>query len=64
MKCKFYDNATDANSVGRSTERVALHMSETNRVPLVLFGMQNKTTGPYLAAIDRILISLVAGSTE
>jgi hypothetical protein len=34
-------------------------ISETNRIHLVLFGMQNRISGPHLAAINRILISLV-----
>jgi hypothetical protein len=34
-------------------------IAETNGVHLVLFGMQNGTFGPYLAANDSILISLV-----
>jgi hypothetical protein len=33
-----------------------LLVSETNRNHLVLFGMQIRTTCPYLAAIDRTLI--------
>jgi hypothetical protein len=35
------------------------HITETNRVHAVLFGMQNVTFVPYLAAINRILISLM-----
>jgi hypothetical protein len=35
-------------------------MTETNRIYLVLFGMQSRTFGPYLAANNRILISLMA----
>jgi hypothetical protein len=31
---------------------------------LVLFGMQNRTFGPYLAANDKILISLVRNITK
>jgi hypothetical protein len=31
-------------------------ITETNRIHLVLFGLQNRTCGPYLAAINRILI--------
>jgi hypothetical protein len=31
--------------------------SETNTIPSVLFGMQNRTLGPYLAANNGILIS-------
>jgi hypothetical protein len=30
-------------------------ITETNRIHLVLFVMQNRTFGPYLAAIHRIL---------
>jgi hypothetical protein len=30
---------------------------EANRIQLVLFGMQNRTVGPHLAAIHRILFS-------
>jgi hypothetical protein len=35
-------------------------ITETNRIHLVLFGMHNWTFGPYLAAINRILISFVS----
>jgi hypothetical protein len=31
-----------------------------NRILQVLFGMQNRTFGPYWAAIKRILISVMA----
>jgi hypothetical protein len=34
-------------------------ITETNRIQLVQSGMQNSMIGPYLVAIDRILISLV-----
>jgi hypothetical protein len=34
-------------------------ITETNRIHLVLFGMQDKAVGPHLAAIHRILISAV-----
>jgi Glutamate synthase central domain len=33
-------------------------ISATNRIHLVLFGMKNRTSGPYLAVNNRILISL------
>jgi hypothetical protein len=36
-----------------------LFITETNRIELVLSGMQNRTLHPYLAAIYRIFISLV-----
>jgi hypothetical protein len=40
-------------------------ITKTNRIHLVLFGMQNRTFGPYLAANDKILISLMqAHATE
>jgi hypothetical protein len=32
---------------------------EINRIHLVLFGMQNRTSAPHLAAINRTLVSLV-----
>jgi hypothetical protein len=32
-------------------------MSITNTIHLVLFGMQNRTSGPYLAAMNRILMA-------
>jgi Synaptobrevin len=32
-----------------------LLISETNRIQLVVFDAQNRTSGPYLAAINRIL---------
>jgi hypothetical protein len=35
-------------------------ITETNRMHLVLFGMQNRTFGPYLAAINRTLISVMS----
>jgi hypothetical protein len=34
-------------------------ITETNRIHLVLFGMQNRTLGPYSAAINRIFISVM-----
>jgi hypothetical protein len=37
-------------------------ITETNRMQLVLFGMQNRTSCPYLAAINRILISLTTAA--
>jgi hypothetical protein len=36
-------------------------ITETTRIHLVLFGMQNRTFGPYLAAIERILVSAMLG---
>jgi hypothetical protein len=35
--------------------------TETNRIQLVLSGVQNRTTGPYLATINKILIHLGKG---
>jgi hypothetical protein len=35
------------------------YTTETNRIQLVLFGKQNWTFGPYLAAICRLLISVM-----
>jgi hypothetical protein len=34
-------------------------VNETNRIHLVLFGMQTTAFGPYFAVINRILISVV-----
>jgi hypothetical protein len=34
--------------------------TESNRIHLVLFGIQNRTFGPYLAAINRILVSVIS----
>jgi hypothetical protein len=34
-------------------------MCETDRTHVVLFGLQNRTFVPYLAAINKILISLM-----
>jgi hypothetical protein len=45
-----------------STHRGPALITETNRTLLVLFGMQIRTFGPYLAAMHRILISIVAAS--
>jgi hypothetical protein len=38
---------------------MVLAITEINRIRFVLFDMQNKTFGPYLAAIHRILISVM-----
>jgi hypothetical protein len=35
-------------------------ITETHRMHVVLFGMQNGTFGPYLAAINRVLVSVMA----
>jgi hypothetical protein len=35
------------------------HTIETNRIQLVISGKQNRRSGPYLAAMHRILISLM-----
>jgi hypothetical protein len=48
---------------GHSGKHVARNVTETNGIHLVLFGQQNRTFGPYVAAINRILISLVKGHT-
>jgi hypothetical protein len=45
--------AGDVDAADPLRHRV-LHLA-ANRIPLVLFGMQNRTLGPYLAAIHRIL---------
>jgi hypothetical protein len=47
--------------MGRHSRFPGLVIIETSRMHLVLFGMQNRTLGPYLAAIDRILISVMQG---
>jgi hypothetical protein len=44
--------------------RGACRCTETNRIHLVLFGLQNRTLCPYLAAIDRILTSLMPGAGD
>jgi hypothetical protein len=38
--------------------------SETSRIQLVLSGIQNRTSGPYLAAINRILILLMTETDQ
>jgi hypothetical protein len=38
-------------------------ITDTNRIYLVLYGMHNRTLGPYLAANGRILISAMFLST-
>jgi hypothetical protein len=45
-----------------STSRALLRITETNGIHLVLFVMKNRTFGPLLAAINRILISLMEDS--
>jgi hypothetical protein len=44
--------------------RRMLLVTETNRIHLDLFGMQNRTLGPYLAAMYRILIPLTTAPNE
>jgi hypothetical protein len=39
----------------------AARESSTNRIHFVLVGMHNRTFGPYLAANNRILVSVMAG---
>jgi hypothetical protein len=46
-------NAPDAGSI-----------TDTNMIRLVLFSMQNRTFGPYLAAIVSILISVLKGPRD
>jgi hypothetical protein len=46
---------------GNGSRRAEGDATETNKIHWVLFGMQNRTFGPYLAADNRILISLVRG---
>jgi SAM domain (Sterile alpha motif) len=58
------------DGLARLTERAAVdgcvdgqgceEQTETNRTHLVLLGMQHRTFGPCLAAIDKILISVMA----
>jgi hypothetical protein len=48
-----------AGGAGRSAATLQ-PIPETNRVHLALFGMQNRTFDPYLAANNRILISLMS----
>jgi hypothetical protein len=43
---------------------VSSSITETNRTHLVLFGMQNRTLGPYLAAIDMIVISVMESAGQ
>jgi hypothetical protein len=43
--------ATEADAAG-----AVRSITETNRMHLVLFGMQRRPSGPYLAAIHRILV--------
>jgi hypothetical protein len=40
----------------------AVFITETNRIHLVLFGAQNRTLDPYLAAIHGILIPVLIAS--
>jgi hypothetical protein len=64
----FYGNAKCSiqNSAGRPLQALSISprpgllsklwapLPGTNRIHLVLLGMQNSTSGPYLAAIDRV----------
>jgi hypothetical protein len=43
---------------------VVMRSTEMNRVRLVLFDMNNRMDGPYLATIHRILISVMAGCSR
>jgi hypothetical protein len=44
-------------------QRIAA-IAENNRIKLVLLGMQNRTSGPILATMHRILISVISGSSQ
>jgi hypothetical protein len=41
--------------------RTCVHITETNGMHLFLYGMQNRTVGPYFFATNRIVISVLAG---
>jgi hypothetical protein len=45
----------------RACQCCALVIPEMNRICLVLFDMNNRILGPCLAAINRILISVLSG---
>jgi hypothetical protein len=42
--------------------RAETYITEMNRICLVLFDMNNRKFGPYLAATDKILISVMIGT--
>jgi hypothetical protein len=44
-----------------ATPHVLTDPTETNRTQLVLFDMQNRTFGPYLVTINRILVPVMRG---
>jgi NUDIX domain len=50
----------DAISCGKRPDPMPV-ITETTRIHLVLFGMQDRTLHPYLAAINSIIISLMRG---
>jgi hypothetical protein len=48
----------ERQKVAQVVDALITDIPETSRIHSVLFGM-HRTIGPYLAAIDRILISLI-----
>jgi hypothetical protein len=59
----FYLAAQSVRVEGRPagpSAEPSMHITGTDRIHLVLSGMQNRTFGPYLAAPIRILISVMA----
>jgi hypothetical protein len=62
IRGKPWFNSSAACSAASAESAGCFFTSEQYRIHLVLCGMQNRTSGPYLAAINRILISLVTGS--
>jgi hypothetical protein len=43
---------------------MAIDITETNKAQFVRLGVQNRTFGPYLAAMHRIRIPVMRGSTD
>jgi hypothetical protein len=54
-----FEVASDSFSTFKVQWSLTAPITEINRIHLVLFGMQNRTFCPYLAAIDRILVSVM-----
>jgi hypothetical protein len=55
---------SDAHSYWKMEAGIVEHITETNRIHLVLVDMQNRTLQPYLAAVNRILILEMTAQTE
>jgi hypothetical protein len=57
--CSWIRLVTSQDEPGRCVHSQTGCITATNRIELVLFGMQNRTFSPHLAAIHRILVPAI-----